>query len=108
MYVLEIMNADKVVIEYKNTKSIQLEDTEKLDENERLDVVLYDDMINNVVAGETVEISGNMSIQDKKNNGKSKKKYNVLDPSSIKYLNKKEILVTKETIESFRRFVTYP
>lgn len=108
MYILEIMNTEKTVLEYKNAKSIQLEDTEKLDDNERLDVVLYDDMIGNVVAGETVEISGNMRIEDKKNTGKSKKKYSVLHATSIIYLNRKEVLVTDKDIKSFQKFASLP
>ena len=36
---------DSGSITYRDAKSIQLEDTERPDENERLDVVLYDDMI---------------------------------------------------------------
>lgn len=108
MYKLEQQNDTKATIEYRNAKSIQLEDTEKLDENERLDVVLYDKMIDNVVAGETVKIVGNMRIEDKKANGKSKKKYNVLHAESIEYLNRKEILVTDKDIESFEKFISYP
>ena len=106
MYVLEFENGSN--IEYKNAKSIQLEDTETLDDNERLDVVLYDNMINNIVAGETVKITGNMRIEDKKNNGKSKKKFNVLHASAIEYLNRKEILVTDRDIETFEKFVSLP
>ena len=107
MYVLELIDLKKSV-EYKNAKSIQLEDTERLDDNDRLDVILYDDMINNVVAGETVKITGSMRIEDKKANGKSKKKYNVLHASSIEYLNRKEILVTDRDIETFQKFVSLP
>jgi hypothetical protein len=106
IYVLEIKNND--VIEYRNAKSIQLEDIETLNDNDRLNVVLYDDMTNKVIAGETAKITGNISIEDKKLNNKSKKKFNVLHASSIEYLNRKEILVTKEDIESFDKFVTYP
>ena len=35
----------------RDARLIQLEDIEKLDENERLDIILYDDMIKNVVGG---------------------------------------------------------
>jgi len=106
MYVLEIK--DNGETEYRNAKSILLEDTEKLDENERLDVVLYDDKIDNVAAGEIVQIAGKISIEVKKPNNKSKKKYNVLHAKSITYLNRKEILVTDRNIESFEKFASYP
>ena len=46
-------------------KFIQLEDIEKLDENERLDVILYNDDINNVIPGEIVEITGNWELKQK-------------------------------------------
>ena len=108
MFVLDLTDPETKVPLYKNAKSIQLEDTKTLDDNERLDAMLYDDMINNVVAGETVKITGNMRIEDKKANGKSKKKFNVLHATSIEYTNRKEILVTDRDIEAFQRFVSLP
>jgi DNA replicative helicase MCM subunit Mcm2 (Cdc46/Mcm family) len=92
----------------RNAKSIQLEDIENLDDNEKLDVILFDEMIDKVIAGEVIEVTGNMCIVDKKNNSKSKKKTNVLHAISIKYLNRKEVLVTERDIESFDKFVSYP
>ena len=59
--------------EYRDAKSIQLEDTEKTDENERLDVILYDDMITNVLAGEVVEVSGEDQIENKKGSKRIKR-----------------------------------
>jgi MCM P-loop domain/MCM AAA-lid domain len=108
MYVLEVVNAGKAV--FKHAKSIQLEDTETLDENERLDVILYDDMVNKVIAGETVYVTGNMRVEDKKGGGnsKSKKKITVLHATSIKYLHRKEVLVTERDIETFHKFISYP
>ena len=85
MYVVE--ETDSGSITYKDAKSIQLEDTERPDENERLDVVLYDDMISNVLAGEVVEVKGINRIENKKGN-KSKKKATVLHAEFIKYLNR--------------------
>ncbi len=70
-------------LEYRDAKAIQLEDTERPDENERLDVVLYDDMISNVLAGEVVEITGVNRIESKRGS-KSKKKTTVLHADSIK------------------------
>lgn len=64
-------------------------------------------MIDNVVAGETVKVSGDMHIEDKKN-GKSKKKYNVLHATAIKYLNRKEFVITQKDIADFDKFVSYP
>src|SRR5688572_10729361 len=75
MYILPVTNViDPTHSELKDAKSIQLEDTETLDEIERLDVILFDDKVSNVRAGEVVEITGNMYVEDKKGNGRSKKK----------------------------------
>ena len=98
MYVVE-----QGPLEYRDAKAIQLEDTENPDENERLDVVLYDDMISNVLAGEVVEISGEMSIESKRGY-KSKKKTTVLHAESIKYLNRKELVITDDDISNFHKF----
>ena len=57
MYVLDVEDKGKHLV-YRDARFIQLEDIEKLDENERLGVILYDDLIENVVAGEIVEIEG--------------------------------------------------
>ena len=61
-------------------------------------------MIENVVAVEVVEIEGINQIQDANNNKKSKKKMVVLHAESIKYVNKKEFVITPKDIEAFERF----
>ena len=111
MYVIEVRTVPpETSSEFKDAKFIQLEDTEKLDENERLDVILYDDMTINVVAGEVVEISGKIQIENKKGNDKSKnaKKVVVLHATSIKYINRKELVITPKNILTFDRFASYP
>jgi MCM P-loop domain len=87
---------------YSNAKSIQLEDTEKPEENERLDVILYDGMISSVQAGEVVEIYGLMKIESKV---RSKKLINILHSESIRYLNRKELVISDTDKASFHRFV---
>lgn len=94
-------------LEYRDAKAIQLEDTERPDENERLDVVLYDDMISNVLAGEVVEITGVNRIESKRGS-KSKKKTTVLHADSIKYLNRKELVITDTDINNFQKFAKFP
>jgi DNA replicative helicase MCM subunit Mcm2 (Cdc46/Mcm family) len=106
MYVVE--ESDSGSINYRDAKSIQLEDTERPDENERLDVVLYDDMILNVLAGEVVEISGIMSIENKRGTSKSKRKVAVLHAESIKYLNRKELVFSITDIDNFKTFAKLP
>ncbi len=106
MYVVEESYSGS--LNYKDAKSIQLEDTERPDENERLDVVLYDDMILNVLAGEVVEISGFITIESKRGSSKSKKKFTVLHAESIKYLNRKELVITNSDIDNFQIFAKLP
>ena len=98
MYILpqnDVVN-DVIVTTDRNAKSIQLEDSENLDDNERLDAILFDDMVDNVVIGELVEIIGDIKLVGKNNNKNSSKKYNVLYVTSIRYLNKKEISITEK------------
>jgi DNA replicative helicase MCM subunit Mcm2 (Cdc46/Mcm family) len=108
MYVLEVTNSTDGKPGYRDAKSIQLEDTENLDEYERLDVTLYDEMVKKVAAGEILQVRGDMRVEDKKGNSRSKRKTNVLHATSIKYLHRKEVVVTEKDIEAFRRFITYP
>ena len=105
MFTVEKIN-EKMENLQRDARFIQLEDTEKLDENERLDVMLYDDMIENVRAGETVEIKGFMLLQEKNKN--SKTKIGVLHAESIKYVNRKELKITSEDIIAFEKFAKNP
>ncbi len=105
MYVVEDIESGSIT--YKDAKSIQLEDTERPDENERLDVVLYDDDISNVLAGEVVEIRGVNRVQNKRGS-KSKKKTTVLHAEFIKYLNRKELVITDTDIQNFQKFAKLP
>jgi hypothetical protein len=64
MYVIEVDATPPATgITTKDAKTIQLEDVKKLDDNERLDVILYDDDITSVIPGEVVEITGNVELQ---------------------------------------------
>jgi DNA replicative helicase MCM subunit Mcm2 (Cdc46/Mcm family) len=108
MYILEVEDSTTHKKEAKDAKSIEIEDIEKLDENERLDVILYGDMVSSVIAGEVVKITGNMRIEDKKENARSKRKFNILHATFIEYVNRKEILITKDDIKNFHRFAELP
>jgi DNA replication licensing factor MCM2 len=103
MYVVEEFYSGSM--NYRNAKLIQLEDTQTPEENERLDVILYDGMTNGVLAGEVVEIVGTIVIENK---SKTKKKINVLHAQSIKYVNKKELMITDKDILTFEKFARYP
>ena len=69
--------------------------------------VLYDDMIHNVLPGEVVEITGINRIESKRGS-KSKKKTTVLHAGSIKYLNRKELVITNIDIINFQKFCKLP
>ena len=105
MYVIEVDLGTQVI--HKDAKSIQLEDIEKLDENERLDVVLYDDDITNVIPGEIVEILGNVELQDvvkAKKQTKTKIKRVIVNAMSIKYVNRNELVITHRDVIAFKKF----
>lgn len=113
MYVIEIAaNPPEIPdTEYKDAKSIQLEDIEKLDDNERLDIILYNDDIVNVVAGEIVEITGTIELHDvvkSKRQSQIKMKRVVVNATSIKYVNRKELIVTSKDVENIYKFASYP
>jgi len=65
-------------------------------------------MVSKVVAGERVVVTGNMHVEDRRGNSKSKRKTTVLHAISIKYLHRKEVFVTDKDIETFQKFVSYP
>lgn len=101
MYVIEIKPTPSETV-YKDARLIQLEDIEKLDENERLDVILYDDDISNVIPGEVVEIVGNIVLQQK--NNKNKMLTVVVNADSIKYINRKELVISSNDVKAFEKF----
>ncbi len=100
-------NAFTVDHAYRNARSIQLEDSDKNEDSmDRLDVVLLDDAASNLIAGEIVEISGDLHIQRKSegNNSKSVKKLvTVLYGDKIRYLNKERVIITQKDIEIFHK-----
>ena len=102
MYVLHIEAGPNAPVD-RDARFIQLEDIEKLDENERLDVILYDDLIENVVAGEIVEIEGEIRVENK-NNKNSKKNCGCTHAESIRYVNRKDLVITTKHIEAFEKF----
>ena len=104
MYVIEVTpEPPETEVLYKDAKFIQLEDIEKLDENERLDVTLYENDITNVIPGEIVEIIGNMELMSK-NAKKNLIKTVVVNATSIKYVNRKELVIRPKDITDFEDF----
>ena len=64
--------------------------------------MLYDDAASHVIAGEIVEITGDIYIQRKSDSSKGNKKLvTVLHGNQIKYRNKEKIVVTQKDIKIF-------
>jgi DNA replicative helicase MCM subunit Mcm2 (Cdc46/Mcm family) len=90
---------------FHNARTIQLEDTDKTAaENnnaaDRLEVVLYDDASCNVIAGEVVDITGDLYVQRKvENGGKGKKLVTVFYCNTITYKNKRQVIITPTDIQ---------
>lgn len=85
--------------EYHDAVAIQIVDIDKTDNYNSLDVILYDKTSRNIVAGEVVNITGDIHIQRKGENGKGKKLVNVLHSDSIFYKNKEDTKLTSRDIE---------
>ena len=102
MYVIEVSSQENEIL-HRDAKSIQLEDIEKLDENERLDVILFNNDITNVKAGEIVEITGSVVLVTKNLKKPSIKTVGV-NATSIKYVNRKELVITQKDIATFEKF----
>jgi len=88
--------------DYKDARSIQLEDVEKKEDSERLDAILYDDNIEDVRAGEIVKVTGKITMENK--NAKTKKLITVLHIDEIEYINRKQISISEADIKSFNEF----
>lgn len=98
----------RVKFDTRNARFVQLEDIEKPDANERQDVILYDRMTEDLIAGEVVEITGKMFVQRKSENLRSKRLMNVVHANSIKYLNRRDVVITKNDIKTFYKFLEFP
>jgi DNA replicative helicase MCM subunit Mcm2 (Cdc46/Mcm family) len=92
-------NAYDVKNEYHGTVLIQIADTDKADNYNSLDVILYDDASRNIVAGEIVTIAGDIHIQRKGTSMSGRKLVSVLHSSSIIYKNREELKLSNRDIE---------
>ena len=99
-------NSDLFTIshEYRNARTIQIEDIDKSENNDRLEVLLYDKSSTNVIAGEVVDITGGLMVQRQIDGGRGKKLVTVLHSNKITYKNKEEVIVTPKDIEVFHKW----
>jgi replicative DNA helicase Mcm len=89
--------------QYHDSVSVQIVDTDKTDNYNALEVMLYDEASRNIIAGEVVTITGNIHIQRKCDRGNTKRLVNVLHGNCIIYKNKEETKLTNKDIELILR-----
>ena len=89
--------------QYHDSVSVQVVDTEKTDNYNAIEVMLYDEASRNIIAGEVVSITGDIHIQRKGDSGNTKRLVNVLHGNSIIYKNKEETRLTNKDIELIHR-----
>src|SRR5215217_4529040 len=104
---------------FLNARSIQLEDSSDYSikettsnnnssdnyNNDRLDIILYENASQNVIAGEIIQVEGKIYVERKIESGnKGKKLVNVLHGNKIFYLNREKIEITQKDIENFQRW----
>jgi DNA replicative helicase MCM subunit Mcm2 (Cdc46/Mcm family) len=94
-----------IMHDYSNARTIQITDSDNKSENyDPLEVILYDDASSHVVAGEVVDITGDLHIQRKTDSGgKGKRLVNVLHSNAIRYKHKEDIVLTPRDIEIFKK-----
>jgi DNA replicative helicase MCM subunit Mcm2 (Cdc46/Mcm family) len=93
-----------VTHEYKNARTIQVENSDKSENNDRLEVLLFDNASSNVVAGENVNIFGEVFVQRRIEGGKGKKLITTLHSDQITYKNKQNIIITHNDIKIFHKW----
>jgi replicative DNA helicase Mcm len=89
--------------EYRNASIIELQDQEKFDDLERLQVILFDDDTRDVCAGEQVQVTGQIYFEkfsrtDSKINSR-------LYSHSIIYEARREISLSSMDVDAIKRFV---
>jgi DNA replicative helicase MCM subunit Mcm2 (Cdc46/Mcm family) len=92
--------------EFQNVRTLQLVDLDKTEtENaaDTLEVIAFDEASENVLAGEPVEIVGDLYIERTLDGGKGKRLITVLHSNQLTYTLKKEITLTSEDVEIFKR-----
>ena len=113
-FVCKTRGSLKIKYEYKNANIIQLDDIDTIEEKfDRLGVILYDEVSNNITDGEIVEIEGKIFTQRGMGNrggggsrfNNSNKLVNILySDQTIIYKHKKEIKVTQKDVDNFYKW----
>jgi len=94
--IIRNMNYDLV-----NAVAVELQDTEKLNDLERLTVYLFDKDTENIRAGENITIKGQIKISEP---SKNKKLFPIFYADSIHYDSNDVITLTNSDIHAIKRF----
>jgi len=92
---------------YNNARTLQLEDLDKTemdDAGDTLEVVVFDDASANIIAGEPVDIVGDIYVERMLDNGgKGSRLHTVLHSNILTYRHKKQVVITSKDADIFRR-----
>lgn len=91
-------------LEYRNAAIVELQDSEKFDDLEKLEVIVFDSDTENIRAGEQITITGQIWIEHLRESKDSKLTAR-LYAHSIKYEARREISLTNQDKEAIHRFV---
>lgn len=86
--------------EYKNAVLVELQDIDRFNDMDRLQVILFDNDTECILVGEMVIITGDIRIVENKNG-----LFTYLYAESIEYLNREDFTLTKSDVEAIKRFV---
>lgn len=86
----------EVNMERRIARLFVLDDIDNPNANARQQVIVYDDMVENLTPGESVQVEGEIFVERKAGSSKSSKMDNVLHANSIKYLKKKDVVITDD------------
>jgi hypothetical protein len=91
-----------IIHDYINAVEIELQDTDNVNEIDRLLTYLFENNIQSIKIGETAIVDGNIAVINK-NDNRRKKKIAALYGNSIYFENEKEIVLTDKDIEEITR-----
>lgn len=93
---------------YQNARTLHLEDLDKNEADDAaadmLEVVVFDDASANIIAGEPVDVVGDLHVEPTlDSSGRGKRLVTTLHSNKLTYKHKKEIVLTSKDFETFKR-----
>ena len=89
--------------EYVNAITIELKDSDSLNDLDKLRVILFDNDTLNVPVGENVLVTGDITVD---HTSKKSKSFSILYSKLIRYENREELSLTKQDIDAIKRFAS--